>query len=233
MHSPLNPTSLLPLHLPSPPKRGNSQRSTTSIVHTFLKCNTPWVFVFSQARHLCLEFDTNLLPNQPTTKPIYNQPTYNQANLQPNQPTTKPIYNQTNLLPDESTTKLIYDQANLLPNQVRLAAASREALEQPPRKELPSTDASSNTYCHDDTVHDTCAACDPGESWRRGRRGCRLLACPCHLSTACRACFAVAQKGHASAEEEERGVAKEEEVNMEEVTVKVVEEADVVKNKLV
>jgi len=131
---------------------------------------------------------------------------YYQTNLRPSQSTTKPIYNQTNLLPDESTTKLIYDQANLLPNQVRLAAASREALEQPPRKELPSTDASSNTYCHDDTVHDTCAACDPGESWRRGRRGCRLLACPCHLSTACRACFAVAQEGRAVAEEEEEEV---------------------------
>ena len=66
------------------------------------------------------------------------------------------------------------------------------------------------------------------------RRGCRLIAgpCHCHLSTACRACFAVAQDGRAAAEDEdaeddeERGLAKEEEVNMEEVEVKVMAEAD-------
>ena len=35
--------------------------------------------------------------------------------------------------------------------------------------------ASSNAFGDDDAVHDTCVACDSGESWRRGRRGCRLL----------------------------------------------------------
>ena len=57
------------------------------------------------------------------------------------------------------------------------------------------------------------------------RRGCRLLVCRCHLSSTCRAYFAVAQQGRAAAEEddaeedEETGVAKEEEVKVEEVNV--------------
>ena len=32
--------------------------------------------------------------------------------------------------------------------------------------------AGSNAYGDDDTVHDTSVACDSGESWCRGKRGC-------------------------------------------------------------
>jgi hypothetical protein len=94
-----------------------------------------------------------------------------------------------------------------------------------------SAGAGSNVYGDDDAVHDTCVACDSGENLCRGSRDGRLLACPGHLSTACRACFAVAKGGNAAAEEdddddEQRGMAKKEEVKVGEVMVSVVEEAD-------
>ena len=59
-----------------------------------------------------------------------------------------------------------------------------------------------------------------------------LLVCPCHLLTACSDFFAVEQGGRAAAAEEEdedmeRGMAKEEEVKVEEVKMMVVEETDV------
>ena len=75
--------------------------------------------------------------------------------------------------------------------------------------------AGSDAYRDDDIVHDTSVACDSGECWCRGRRGCRVLVRPCHVSTACLACFAVAQEGRAAAQEddaetdEDRGVAKQ------------------------
>ena len=64
------------------------------------------------------------------------------------------------------------------------------------------------------------------------RRGCRLLVCRCHLSSTCRACFAVAQQRRAAAEDDDAdddddtGVAKEkeEEVKVEEVSVMAVAE---------
>ena len=56
-------------------------------------------------------------------------------------------------------------------------------------------------------------------------RGFRLLVGRCHLSSTYRACFAVVQEGRAAAEDDdaegddETGVAKEEKVKVEEVSV--------------
>ena len=90
--------------------------------------------------------------------------------------------------------------------------------------------AGSNAYGDDDTAHDASAESTQARAGVvaiSGRRGCRLLACPCHLSTTCRAYVVVAQGGCTAAAEEERGVAKEEEAKVEEVKVVVVVEVDV------
>ena len=73
--------------------------------------------------------------------------------------------------------------------------------------------AGSNAYGDDDTAHDASAESTQARAGVvaiSGRRGCRLLVCPCHLSTTCRAYVVVAQGGCTAAAEEERGVAKEE-----------------------
>ena len=90
--------------------------------------------------------------------------------------------------------------------------------------------AGSNAYGDDDTAHDASAESTQARAGVvaiSGRRGCRLLVCPCHLSTTCRAYVVVAQSGCTAAAEEERGVAKEEEAKVEEVKVVVVVEVDV------
>ena len=90
--------------------------------------------------------------------------------------------------------------------------------------------AGSNAYGDDDTAHDASAESTQARAGVvaiSGRRGCRLLVCPCHLSTTCRAYVVVAQGGCTAAAEEERGVAKEEEAKVEEVKVVVVVEVDV------
>ena len=90
--------------------------------------------------------------------------------------------------------------------------------------------AGSNTYGDDDTAHDASAESTQARAGVvaiSGRRGCRLLVCPCHLSTTCRAYVVVAQGGCTAAAEEERGVAKEEEAKVEVVKVVVVVEVDV------
>ena len=73
--------------------------------------------------------------------------------------------------------------------------------------------AGSNAYGDDYTAHDASAESTQARAGVvaiSGRRGCRLLVCPCHLSTTCRAYVVVAQGGCTAAAEEERGVAKEE-----------------------
>ena len=90
--------------------------------------------------------------------------------------------------------------------------------------------AGSNAYGDDDTAHDASAESTQARAGVvaiSGRRGCRLLVCPCHLSTTCRAYVVVAQGGCTAAAEEERGVAKEEEAKVEEVKVVVVVEEEV------
>ena len=89
--------------------------------------------------------------------------------------------------------------------------------------------AGSNAYGDDDTAHDASAESTQARAGVvaiSGRRACRLLACPCHLSTTCRAYVVVAQGGCTAAAEEERGVAKEEEAKVEVVKVVVVVEVD-------
>ena len=90
--------------------------------------------------------------------------------------------------------------------------------------------AGSNAYGDDDTAHDASVESTQARAGVvaiSGRRGCRLLVCPCHLSTTCRAYVVVAQGGCTAAAEEERGVAKEEEAKVEEVKVVVVVEEEV------
>ena len=66
--------------------------------------------------------------------------------------------------------------------------------------------AGSNAYGDDDTAHDASAESTQARAGVvaiSGRRGCRLLVCPCHLSTTCRAYVVVAKGGCTAAAEEE------------------------------